>query len=214
MSESEFSETITKLANSIEKCDSMLERKRKRLCEEEIDEREFDIGNKKRRLNDMHQNAKHFKSQFAKKHFSKWKNTLKVQSGKKLGKYTINGGAERAIYSVLAEQLKAHRRHWGDEGTGYIEADEKRLHKREMRRIANKYLAAKGLPLIKSTETVRSWGRPRNKSSRQAKPNNTVAKTFGHLSNHRRSLGKGMSMSIITVHILNTIPDLHLESLQ
>ena len=61
-SESEFSETITKLANSIEKCESMLERKRKRLCEEEIDEREFDIGNKKRRLNDMHQNAKHFKS--------------------------------------------------------------------------------------------------------------------------------------------------------
>lgn len=169
LSESEFSETITKLANSIEKCESMLERKRKRLCEEEIDEREFDIGNKKRRLNDMHQNAKHFKSQFAKKHFSKWKNTLKVQSGKKLGKYTINGGAERAIYSVLAEQLKAHRRRWGDEGTGYIEADGKRLHKREMRRIANKYLAAKGLPLIKSTETVRSWGRPRNKSSRQAK---------------------------------------------
>ena len=30
-----------------------------------------------------------------------------MQTGKKLGKYTINRGAELAIYAVLAEQLKA-----------------------------------------------------------------------------------------------------------
>lgn len=170
LSEEEFSKMITKLTHSIENSEGLLERKRKRLSEEEIDDREFDIANKKRRLNDMHQRTiKRVKLQLAKKHFNKWKRTLKVQSGKKQGKYSINRGAELAIYSVLAEQLKAHRRRWGDEGTGYVEADEKRLHKREMRRIANKYLSAKGLPLIKSTETVRSWGRPTNKSSRQAK---------------------------------------------
>lgn len=38
-----------------------------------------------------------------------------------------------------------------------------------MRRIANKCLAAHGKRLIKSNETARSWGRCRNKRSRQAK---------------------------------------------
>ena len=74
-----------------------------------------------------------------------------MQTGKKLGKYTIDRGAELAIYAVLAEQLKAHRRRWGDEGTGYIEA-EKRLHKREMRRIASKYLSEHGLFMKMNTE--------------------------------------------------------------
>ena len=39
---------------------------------------------------------------------------------------------------------------------------------REVRRVANKYLQSKGLPLIKSRETVRSWSKPRNKRSSQA----------------------------------------------
>lgn len=38
-----------------------------------------------------------------------------------------------------------------------------------MRRIANTYVSKLGKKLIKSTETVRSWGRCRNKRSRQAK---------------------------------------------
>ncbi len=38
-----------------------------------------------------------------------------------------------------------------------------------MRRIANKYLASQEKKLMKSSETARSWGRCRNKRSRQAK---------------------------------------------
>ena len=169
LSEEEFSAKIIKLTNSIQRSEGLLKRKRRNLSVEEVNDKEFYIDIKKRRLNSMRHRAAHVKKQFAKKHFSKWKRSLKVQTGKKLGKYTIDRGAELAIYAVLAEQLKAHRRRWGDEGTGYIEADEKRLHKREMRRIANKYLSEHGLALIKSTETVRSWGRSRSKSSRQAK---------------------------------------------
>lgn len=80
----------------------------------------------------------------------------------------MDRGAERAIYEVLEEQLKAHRRRWGDEGTGYVENHAKRLHKRDMLRIANRYLKARSKKLIKSSETVRSWGRCKNKRSRQA----------------------------------------------
>jgi hypothetical protein len=82
------------------------------------------------------------------RHFNKFKQTLKRQTGKSQGKYRISRGAELAVYAVLAEQLKAHRRRWGDEGTGYIEGHEKRLHTREMRRIANKYLSEHGLPQV------------------------------------------------------------------
>lgn len=109
------------------------------------------------------------KRRIAQRHFYSWKQSLKSQKGKNRGNYRIDRRAEKAIADVLEEQLKAHRRRWGDEGTGYLESDGKRLHKRDKRRIANKFLAAHGKRLIKSSETVRSWGRCRNKRSRQAK---------------------------------------------
>lgn len=65
----------------------------------------------------------------------------------------------------MYEQLKAHERRWGDEGTGYLE--EGRIQGRELRQIANNYLQAKGLILIGSRQTVRSWGKHKNKRSRQ-----------------------------------------------
>lgn len=91
---------------------------------------------------------------------------MRRQLGKNKGSTKIDRGAEKAVYNVLYEQLKAHERRWGDEGTGYLE--EGRIQGRELRQIANNYLQAKGLPLIRSRETVRSWGKPRNKRSRQA----------------------------------------------
>jgi hypothetical protein len=44
------------------------------------------------------------------RHFNKFKQTLKRQTGKSQGNYRISRGAELAVYAVLAEQLKAHRR--------------------------------------------------------------------------------------------------------
>jgi hypothetical protein len=58
---------------------------------------------------------------------------------------------------VLYETLKVHDRRWGDEGTGYIEG--KRIQGKELRRIANKHLQSKGLPMIKSLETVSVMGK-------------------------------------------------------
>ena len=46
--------------------------------------------------------------------------------------------------------------------------EEGRIQGRELRQIANNYLQAKGLRLVRSRKTVRSWGKPRNKRSRQA----------------------------------------------
>ena len=56
----------------------------------------------------------------------------------------------------------------GDEGTGYVE-HESRIQGKDMRKIANEYLKKVGKKLIKSKETCRSWGKCRNKRSRQAK---------------------------------------------
>ena len=107
-----------KLTNSIHKSEGLLKRKRRNLSVEDVNDREFDIDMKNRRLISMQHRATHVKKQLAEKHFSEWKRSLKMQTGKKLGKYTIKRGAEMAIYAALAEQLKAHRRCWGDEGTG------------------------------------------------------------------------------------------------
>ena len=107
-----------KLTNSIHKSEGLLKRKRSNLSVEDVNDREFDIDMKNRRLISMQHRATHVKKQLAEKHFSEWKRSLKMQTGKKLGKYTIKRGAEMAIYAALAEQVKAHRRCWGDEGTG------------------------------------------------------------------------------------------------
>lgn len=132
----------------------------------------------------------------------KFKQSLKRQIGKNKGKYRISRGAEQAVHSVQAEQLKAHRRRWGDEGTGYIEGDEKRLNKKEMRRIANKCLSQHGLPQIKSLETVRSWGRPRNKASRQAKQHRGQ-NLWSHVRSQKKAAPRNINIHYNRCHIKN-----------
>ena len=112
---------------------------------------------------------KHVIQSKAKRHSSSWKQSFKSQKGKGKGKYQIDRGAEIAVYKILEEQAKPLHRRWGDEGTVYLESNQKRLHKKDMRRIANEYLRAHNKKLIQSCETVRSWGRAPNKRSRQAK---------------------------------------------
>jgi hypothetical protein len=46
---------------------------------------------------------------------------------------------------------------------------ERRIQRKEMRTIANRWLAENGKRLIKSYETARSWAKPKNKRSIQAK---------------------------------------------
>ena len=160
---------ISRLQLEIARDSDNLNLKRTRLHEEEIEERSFEIELKRRRLDGMEGKSKSSaEKRLSKRLIKKWKNSLMSQKGKGLGRYKIDRGAEQAIYEVLQEQLKAHNRRWGEEGTGYLEHD-KRLHSKEMRRIANAYLTKRGKKPIRSKETVRSWGKCRNRRSRQAK---------------------------------------------
>ena len=81
----------------------------------------------------------------------------------------INRAAEKAIYDCLAENAKAHRRRPGEEGTSYTNKDPQRIQSREMTMIANKALKQLNQRLIKSKETVHSFGKPWNKRSYHAR---------------------------------------------
>ena len=164
--EKNLHDLISKISKEIEKDTDKLERKRKRCDPDEINDLEFELQNKRQHLENLKSYTGRQAKRFKRRIFYSWKTALRRQLGKNKGFTKIDRGAEKAVYNVLYEQLKAHKRRWGDEGTGYLE--EGRIQGRELRRIANKYLQSKGLPLIKSRETVRSWGKPRNKSSRQA----------------------------------------------
>ena len=168
----------------------------------EIHDREFEINNMKERRQRLHRNGKHTKKRIMQRHFNKFKQTLKRQTGKSQGNYRISTGAELAVYAVLTEQLKAHRRKWGDEGTGYIEGHEKRLHKREMQRIANKYLSDHGLPQVKSLETVRSWSRPRNKRNRQAKQHRG-RNLWCHVRSQKKAGTQNINIHYNHIHVKN-----------
>lgn len=76
----------------------------------------------------MQNSPKLIKNAIVRRKFIAWRNTLQSQKGKGHGNHRIDRGADKAISEVLEEQLKTHRRRWGDEGTGYIESDEKKLH--------------------------------------------------------------------------------------
>lgn len=176
---------ISKLEKTIIQSEHSLERKRKRLALDEVDDLEYELEIKRQRVTKLRQKPKQMMKRKAKRHFCSWKNSLKRQTGKNKGKFRIHRGAEQAVYEVLEEQLKARRRRWGEEGTGYLESHQKRLHKRDMRRIANKYLATHKQRLIKSCETVRSWGKCRNKRSNQSKQ--LAVGTCGPLLGRRRT---------------------------
>lgn len=107
------------------------------------------------------------KKRIASRLLYKWKQNLSTKKGKGKGVNWIDRGAEMAVFEVLQEQLKAHRRRWGDEGTGYLEHNQ-RMQAKEMLKVANDYLSKHGKETIKSKETVCSWGRCKNKRYRQA----------------------------------------------
>ena len=87
------------------------------------------------------------------------------QLGKGKGKVRINRGAEKAVFSAIQEHLVAHDRRKGNPETGYIEG---RITSKQLTKIANIWLRKNGHKEIKSSETVRSWGKSKNKRSIQS----------------------------------------------
>ena len=93
---------------------------------------------------------------------------------------------------------------YGELVTGYVDEQVQRLQSTDMRRIANEALGKLDCRLIKSKEAVRSFGKPRNKRSRQAKQYRESG--GGHL----RGLKKdriNISISIIIEHMSKIIQD-------
>ena len=143
------------LKASIDKEEKLLEQKRKRLSENLISDKEFDIENKRQRLESLEQNSKRFKFQSTYRKLGRWRSSIRSSFGKNKGKYRINRVAEDVIYQRLVEHAKAHRRRHGELNTNYLDEDSQRLESREMYRIANDALKQLNCRLIKSKETVR-----------------------------------------------------------
>lgn len=129
---------ISRLQTDLNRCEKEITIKRARLHDEEVENRNFDIEMKRERLRRLQgRSKKDVKKRISRRLFHKWKQSLLSQKGKGRGCYRIDRRAEQAVYEVLQEQLKAHTRRWGDEGTGYLE-HEHRIHSKEMLRIANR----------------------------------------------------------------------------
>ena len=84
-----------------------------------------------------------------------WKSRIRRK-----GKYRINRVAEEAIYQVIAKHAKAHHRRHDELETEYVNEQLQWLHSTDMRRTANEALRKLNCRLIKSKETVRSFGKP------------------------------------------------------
>lgn len=103
--------SISRLEEIIEKNKALLERKRKRLAEQEEEDWNYDLQLKKQPIMKLKKGPIQQKTRIAQRHFYSWKQSLKSQKGKNRGNYRIDGRAEKAIADVLEEQLKArHRR--------------------------------------------------------------------------------------------------------
>ena len=131
---------IKDLKVKIDQQQDILNKKRDRLSDDLIEDREFEISVKQQRLERLQSNTSQMKKQIVYRKFNQWKGIIKSQVGKKKGKYLISRAAEKAIYDCLAENAKAHRRRHGEKGTSYINKDSQRIQSKEMRMIANKAL--------------------------------------------------------------------------
>ena len=193
---------ISRLQMEIEQDAKDLSSKRMRLDEEEIESRNADVKRKIQRKKRLQEDSKQkAKKRVAQRLFKNWKKQLISQQGKAKGQFRIDRGAEKAIYEVLQEQLQAHRRRWGEEGTGYLEY-EKRIHSKEMQRIANRFLKKAGKKVVLSKETVRSWGKCRNKRSRQSKQHRGL-NLWAHLRAEKKQQNKHINIHYNRAHIKN-----------
>ena len=142
-------------------------RKRKRTHDDAITDAEFDLANRKEKKMKLEGDRNSFIARYTRAKVKRWKEALFSQKGKGQGKYKIDRRSEQHVYDALQEHLAAHDRRHGTPETGYFANS--RFTKSKLRRIANNWLQQNGMPIIKSLETVRSWGKPRSISSIQAR---------------------------------------------
>ena len=109
------------LKSDIEKADTLLGQKRKRLSENLIADKKFDLANKKRRLEFLHTDSKAFQNKYVYRKLNNGKSRIRNKIDKGQGKYHINRVAEEAIHQVIAEHAKAHHRKHGELETGYVD---------------------------------------------------------------------------------------------
>ncbi|CAB4044279.1 Hypothetical predicted protein, partial [Paramuricea clavata] len=102
-----LSQTVSRLEEEINSSDR---RPNKRVLEDSEDDMEFEINNKRARLQHLKTNKVAVKERMARRLFHKWKRSLRSQRGKGQGRYRIDRGAESAINDILYEQSKAHNR--------------------------------------------------------------------------------------------------------
>ena len=133
-------QTVSNLKQVINEKTEILTKRRKRLSENLISDCEYEIANKKQKLERLQKDSVKFRKQYVYRKFRGWKCNVLSQMGKKKGSYLIDRGAETAVFNVLAENSKAHRRRHGEEGTVYMDEPSQQIQTREMLRIANQYL--------------------------------------------------------------------------
>ena len=159
----QWEETVSSTECSLQCVEEKLQRTEGRLHFIEKESQKQDVLNKRERLRRMKTLKGKYIQAVAARSLKRWKETLMTQEGKGRGRTVIDRGAEDALLGVLEEQVLAHARWKG------VAELERRLQRREMRFIANKYLAEHGTRLVKSYETPRSWAKARNCRSVHAK---------------------------------------------
>ena len=115
------------LKSDTEKADTLLGQKRKRLSENLIADKKFDIADKKRWLEFLHTDFKALKNKYVYRKLNNWKSRIRSKSVKGKGKYRMNRVAEEAIFQVIAEHAKAHHRRHVELETGYVDEQMQRL---------------------------------------------------------------------------------------
>lgn len=138
---------------------------KRRLHPQQIEDLDEEIKKRKRRHDMLTKNKERKIQEIASRKLKEWKGKIKRQFGKGKGAYRINREAEKEVFAAIQEHLVAHDRRKGNPETGYIEG---RITCKQLTKIANNWLRKNGHKVIKSQETVRSWGKARNKRTRQA----------------------------------------------
>jgi hypothetical protein len=110
-------ETVSNLKQVINEKTEILNKRKKCLSENLIHDCEYEIANKKQKLETLQKDSVNFRKQYVYQKFRGWKCNILSQKGRKRGSYLIDRGAETAIFNVLAENSKAHRCRHGEEGT-------------------------------------------------------------------------------------------------
>ncbi len=182
--------TLLQIESSIQKLEM---KKSSAGTKRKYDEIVNDVNAKRLRLNTLRMNPARYKIRCRYRLFTKYKQSVLSKKGIQK-KRQIDPRIEDKLAEIMAEHFNAHERRHGDLDTGYLEGD-LRLHNYDLKAIANKILMDEGATrLIKSAETIRSMGRPRNKRSIQAKQHRGKG-----LWKHQRP-AKTLSTTSINIH--------------